>query len=171
MTIIVKPEIVPTAETSDQVIGDWLERLLGTLSYPQFETVKDGNITIMQTKFSMRVGKWLGRPTQAIMAHGQFVKLHTFIDVKHNKENLKLLNPDRPDDCLYDGGWNPGVIADAEEKRKAIEAVLKQKDIYEIEKYERERHEREKYENECAKIFRSPIDGPWPRKTSWEDGW
>ena len=102
MTIIVKPRV---PETADDLIADYLTDLLGTLSFPSFEAADNGEITLLGTKFYMRIGKFLGQPTQAIIAEGQFVKMqHT--TVHYDKNDLKVIDPKDPDSSLYEVGFN-----------------------------------------------------------------
>ena len=64
-------------------------------SWEAFEDTDDGNIEI----FSMRVGTHLGRPTQAVMAEGHFLKIRARPDFAGYQ--LKRLDPSNPDECLY----------------------------------------------------------------------
>jgi hypothetical protein len=106
MTIIVKPRAAPV-DTSDEVITAWLNELLGSVSWQQFEATEDGNLTILNTKFSMRIGIFMTVPTQAIFAQGVFLRM------RHRKEfdvkDLYTLIADNIDGCLYKGSprWKP----------------------------------------------------------------
>jgi len=103
MTVIVKPRM---PETSDDLITDYLTDLLGTLSFPSFEAAEAGEITLLGTRFYMRIGKFLGQPSQAIIAEKQFVKMRHVTE--YDKNDLKVLEVSDPDCCLYDNGhWCP----------------------------------------------------------------
>lgn len=125
MTVIVKPRI---PETSDDLITDYLTDLLGDLPFEAFQTVPTGNITLLGTQFHMRIGKFLGQPSQAIIAQQQFVKMR-HVD-KYDKRSLKVIDPKEPDSCLYQSGgvgqagagptWCPPPFVDEEEQQKQI---------------------------------------------------
>lgn len=106
MTIIVKPRAAPV-DTSDEVITAWLNELLGSVSWPQFEATENGDLMILNTKFSMRIGIFMTMPTQAIFAQGMFLRM------RHRKEfdvkDLHTLIADKIDACLYRGrpSWKP----------------------------------------------------------------
>jgi hypothetical protein len=59
-------------------------------------------VTIYDTKFYYRVGLFLAVPTEAIIAAGQFVKMHQIKEKAKYWTGLKVIDPDRPEDCLYD---------------------------------------------------------------------
>lgn len=83
-----------------------LERILGQFHYTweHFEANECGEIKIKdpmwgENTFKMRIGLHMGRPTQAIMAIGSFVKLRAA--PKYGQYVLAKLDPQYPDDCLY----------------------------------------------------------------------
>jgi hypothetical protein len=124
MTVIVKPRI---PETSDELITDYLTDLLGDLPFEAFQTTTTGNLTLLGTKFYMRIGKFLGQPSQAIIAQQQFVKMR-HVD-KYDKRSLKVIDPKEPDACLYSNGtgpaettptWCPPPYVDFEEQAKQV---------------------------------------------------
>lgn len=106
MTVIVKPRL---PETSDELISDYLTDLLGDLPFEAFQTTTTGNLTLLGTKFCMRIGKFLGQPSQAIIAQQQFVKMR-HVD-KYDKRSLKVIDPKEPDACLYSNGVGPAETA------------------------------------------------------------
>ncbi len=111
MTIIVQPITVPPPETASDVIAQHLQKLLGTLTYENFAATPDGNITLLDTVFHYRVGLFLAVPTEAIIAAGQFVKMHQIKEKAKYWTGLKVIDPDRPDECLYgDSHWQPPNI-------------------------------------------------------------
>jgi hypothetical protein len=102
MTVIVKPRL---PETSDELISDYLTDLLGTLSFPSFEATENGEIILLGTRFYMRIGKFLGQPSQAIIAKQQFVKMQHVTG--YDKKLLKVIDPKCPDESLYEIGLGP----------------------------------------------------------------
>ena len=100
MTVIVQPITVPPPETASDVITQHLQKLLGTLTYENFAATPDGNITLLDTVFHYRVGLFLAVPTEAIIAAGQFVKMHQIKETAKYWTGLKVIDPDKPDDCL-----------------------------------------------------------------------
>ena len=102
MTVIVQPITVPPPETASDVVAQHLQKLLGTLTYENFAATPDGNITLLDTVFHYRVGLFLAVPTEAIIAAGQFVKMHQIKEKAKYWTGLKVIDPDRPDDCLYE---------------------------------------------------------------------
>jgi hypothetical protein len=131
MTVIVK---LRQPETSDDAITDYLTDLLGDLPFEAFEQAPLGNITLLGTKFSMRVGVFLSMASQVIIAQQQFVKMRHV--QQYDKRALKVIDPKEPDKCLYWAGgegqagagptWEPPPFIDPEiEKQKlAIMAQL-----------------------------------------------
>ena len=125
MTTIVK---IRQPETSDDAITDYLTDLLGDLPFEAFEMNPTGNIILLGTKFSMRIGVFLGMPSQAIMAQQQFVKMRHV--QKFDKRALKVLDPKEPDSCLYQCGgvgqygagptWQPPPYVDPELNKQAL---------------------------------------------------
>lgn len=107
MTIIVQPITVPPPETASDMIAQHLQKLLGTMTYENFAATQDGNITLLDTVFHYRVGLFLAVPTEAIIAAGQFVKMHQIKDKAKYWTGLKVIDPDKPDDCLYEQHWHP----------------------------------------------------------------
>jgi hypothetical protein len=128
MTVITK---LRQPETSDDAITDYLTDLLGDLPFEAFEMNPTGNIILLGTKFSMRIGVFLGMPSQAIMAQQQFVKMRHV--QKFDKRALKVLDPKEPDRCLYKLGgvgqygvgstWQPPPYVDPEFKKQALRAL------------------------------------------------
>jgi hypothetical protein len=119
MTVIVKPRAAPV-DTSDEVITAWLNELLGDVSWSQFEATERGDLTILNTKFSMRIGIFMTMPTQAIFAQGIFLRMRQ--RKEFTVKDLKTLIADNIDSCLYKGipRWQPKVIpTDPEEQRLA----------------------------------------------------
>ena len=98
MTIIVKTK---SPETSDEVISDYLTELLGTLTFKHFEAITSGEVTLLGTTFYMRIGTFLGVPTQAIIAEEQFVKMQQRTDIDTTRYELKPLDPKDPSSCFY----------------------------------------------------------------------
>ena len=122
MTVIVQPITVPPPETASDVIAQHLQKLLGTLTYENFAATPDGNITLLDTVFHYRVGLFLAVPTEAIIAAGQFVKMHQIKETAKYWTGLKVIDPDKPDDCLYErydigsdrrtvNGWCPPSLS------------------------------------------------------------
>jgi len=82
-----------------------LEKALGERSFPDFEQAPKGQIDIhagsfKRTKFKMRIGLHLQRPTQAIIADGHFVRMRAapeYVDYE-----LKVLDANNPDNCPYE---------------------------------------------------------------------
>lgn len=80
----------------------YLDDLLGAVSYPSFETVKSGNISVGGILFQMRLGLHLKRPIQAIMACNQFIRMRRITNIglsEHEvvsqiKQDLDATNPD-----------------------------------------------------------------------------
>ena len=120
MTVIVQPMTMPPPETASDVIAQHLQKLLGTLTYENFAATSHGNITILDTTFYYRVGLFLAVPTEAIIAAGQFVKMHQIKEKAKYWTGLKVIDPDKPDDCLYERysvnfdtlekGWCPPAL-------------------------------------------------------------
>ena len=111
MTVIVKPSAPLTA---DDIVSEYLTRLLGTLDFVSFAQVPSGEITLLDITFKMRVGKFLGVPTGAIIAAEQFVKMKS--DPSLEGYDLGVLDPKNPDACLYDDHqgsktWRPPAPA------------------------------------------------------------
>ncbi len=102
MTVIVQPITVPPPETASDVIAQHLQKLLGTMTYENFAATTDGNITLLDTVFHYRVGLFLAVPTEAIIAAGQFVKMHQIKEKAKWWVGLKVIDPDKPDECLYE---------------------------------------------------------------------
>jgi hypothetical protein len=77
---------------------------LGDYTWTNFEKTKNGRLSIGGTQFYMRVGLFMGRPTQVIQTHGEFVKMRL---VKgYPKGNLQVLDPTNNKACLYHAeGW------------------------------------------------------------------
>jgi hypothetical protein len=125
MTVIVKPRAAPV-DTSDEVITAWLNKLLGSVSWQQFEATEDGNLTILNTKFSMRIGIFMTMPTQAIFAQGMFLRM------RHRKEfdvkDLRTLIADNIDGCLYKGNprWKPQSPPTTTAEEQHLQDMIKQ---------------------------------------------
>src|SRR5580700_542500 len=102
MTVIVQPITVPPPESANDVIAQHLQKLLGTLTYENFAGTQDGEVTIYDTKFYYRVGLFLAVPTEAIIAAGQFVKMQQIKEKAKWWVGLKVIDPERPEECLYD---------------------------------------------------------------------
>jgi hypothetical protein len=102
MTIIVQPITVPPPESASDVIAQHLQKLLGTLTFEHFAVFPTGEITIYNTTFYYRVGLFLAVPTEAIIAAGQFVKVHQIKEKAKWWVGLKVIDPERPEECLYD---------------------------------------------------------------------
>jgi hypothetical protein len=116
MTVIVAPTEPLTMHTSDDVISAYLSDLLGTLSFESFEAAENATITLMKTKFYLRIGVFLGVPSKAIIAEQQFVKMQHCDG--YDKADLKVLDPKDPNTCLYGDGtdwghWRPPYRAPA----------------------------------------------------------
>jgi hypothetical protein len=133
MTVIVKPRKAPTG-TSDEVITAWLNELLGSVSWPQFEATENGDLLILNTKFSMRIGTFLGVPSQAIIAQGQFLRMQHRKDFIGFQELVPLI-AEAPDKSLYNGTprWMPKV-----KPAPSPDDEYLQKMIAEMEKVKRE---------------------------------
>jgi hypothetical protein len=97
-----------------------LQKALGETTFSKFEENPKGELKIhtglnfRATKFKMRVGLHLGRPTQAIIAEGQFVKMRAAPE--YADYELRVLDANNPDACLYEQliaevgptkRWNP----------------------------------------------------------------
>jgi hypothetical protein len=101
MTEEVQPLEAPPDESPGFVVRDYLTKVLGTLTFENFAPVPNGNITICGILFHYRVGLFLGVPSQAIVACGQFVKLQQSREKAQHWTNLKVLEPELPEKCLY----------------------------------------------------------------------
>jgi hypothetical protein len=105
--------------------------LLGDLPFEAFEQVPTGEITLLGTKFAMRIGVFLGMASQVVIAQQQFVKMRHV--QKYDKRALKVLDPKEPDSCLYQCGgvgqygagptWQPPPYFDPELKKQALGAL------------------------------------------------
>ena len=101
-----------------------LEQALGERAFANFEETTKGEIllntglTFRRTKFKMRIGLHLNRPTQAIIAEGHFVRMRAAPE--YADYELKVLDANNPDNCLYEqliaevagksgGGWLPRI--------------------------------------------------------------
>lgn len=112
MTVIVQPITPPPADSAGEVITQYLQKLLGTLTFENFAATQDGDITIYDTVFHYRVGLFLAVPTEAIIAAGQFVKMNQIKERAKWWLGLKVIDPEQPDKCLYDGilRWQPPSV-------------------------------------------------------------
>lgn len=93
-TITVDPTLIPT-----------LEKALGERTFIDFEQITKGEMQLHaggfgRTTFKMRVGLHLGRPTQAIIAQGCFVRMRAATE--YADYELKVLDANNPDVCLYE---------------------------------------------------------------------
>ena len=112
------------ALTVDSLVIPALERALGERSFANFESDAKGELllntglTFKRTKFKMRIGLHLNRPTQAIIAEGHFIRMRAAPE--YADYELKVLDANHPDNCLYEqliaevanrsgGGWLPRV--------------------------------------------------------------
>ncbi|RPI87191.1 MAG: hypothetical protein EHM40_23140 [Chloroflexi bacterium] len=92
--------------TVESILIPVLEKGLGERTFADFEQASRGEIdlhtglTFRRTKFKMRVGIHLGRPTQAILAEGQFVRMRSAPE--YADYELKVLDAKNPDSCLYE---------------------------------------------------------------------
>ena len=92
-------------ETGPTVMLDYLERVLGSTSFEDFEKVFSGELTIGGVKFFMRVGLYMNRPVQAIMALGIYVKLRPYNPyniANDSLEELYPLDPLNPSKNMYE---------------------------------------------------------------------
>lgn len=71
-------------------------------TWEMFEKQHSGDLKIGGYIFSMRVGLHLQRPTQAVMAAGQFIKMRSAGNATGRK--LKVLDPNMPNRALYKMG-------------------------------------------------------------------
>ncbi len=78
-------------------------------TWEMFEAKQRGELVIGGYTFAMRVGLHLKRPTQAIMAAGQFVRMRSAGNA--TGRDLKVLDPAMPGNCLY-GGSSLNALAD-----------------------------------------------------------
>lgn len=99
-----------------------LEQIILRYTWSHFEKLDGGNIRPRLRprrfhermmpwpkgpRFCLRVGLHLGKPTQAIMCEGQFVRIRRY-DHTCDLEALKVLDPTDPDKALYHRkGWKP----------------------------------------------------------------
>lgn len=101
-----------------------LDALLGDYTWEDFEGLDMGEIRVTSRKllmlrgrgtlFKMRVGLYMGRPMQAIIAEGQFVRMRPA--TQYEGFELKRLDCTEPDECVYEG-----LIQDpADSPRKTI---------------------------------------------------
>jgi|HubBroStandDraft_4_1064222.scaffolds.fasta_scaffold145498_2 hypothetical protein len=125
MTVIVKPRVAPV-DTSDEVITAWLNELLGSVSWPQFEATENGNLTILNTKFSMRIGIFMTMPTQAIFAEGMFLRMRQ--RKEFDTKDLRTLIADNIDSCLYKGNprWKPQSPPTTTAEEQHLQDMIKQ---------------------------------------------
>jgi len=125
MTTIVK---IRQPETSDDAITDYLTDLLGDLPFEAFEQVPTGEITLLGTKFAMRIGVFLGMASQVVIAQQQFVKMRHVQNF--DKRALRVLDPREPNCCLYTTGqygvgptWQPPPYVDPELETQALRVL------------------------------------------------
>jgi len=76
-----------------------LEEMINDLRWEHFESEMWGQIQISKIIFAMRVGLHMDRPTQAVMAEGQFVRMRSADYWKDFM--LTKLDPDRLYESLY----------------------------------------------------------------------
>lgn len=94
------------AVTVENVLLPVLEKALGDIPFSKFEEETRGELRLRtglglrHTKFRMRVGLHLGRPTQAIIAEGVFVRMRAAPE--YADFELKVLDANNPDVCLYE---------------------------------------------------------------------
>lgn len=91
-----------------------LEEMIKDLTLADFEKTDLGDIYRRGVKFHMRVGLYMGRPYQVIMACGKFVQMYPYSASPLFKGFTKL-NPEEPDDALYDNinsfRWKPELYS------------------------------------------------------------
>jgi hypothetical protein len=92
--------------TAENVLIPILEKGLGERTFADFEKATKGEmdlhtgLTFRRTRFKMRVGLHLNRPTQAIIAEGQFVRMRAAPE--YADYELRVLDAQKPDSCLYE---------------------------------------------------------------------
>jgi len=89
-------------------MGDYLSEVLGDAPWTHFEQFIIGIAVFGGIEFKMRIGLHMKRPTQAVMALGQFVKLRRANE--YGRFKLKNLTPEAPDTCVYFHGWGQDMV-------------------------------------------------------------
>jgi hypothetical protein len=84
---------------------EYCQALADEIPFSRFEEVYSGEIGIGETIFKMRVGLYLNRPMQVLIAYRQFIKMRP--EDRFSKSMLVPLNPMNPDGALYSKCWSP----------------------------------------------------------------
>ena len=82
------------------VLRKYLTDALGESPYSAFEQNDTADLTIKGIKFSMRIGTYMGRPMQAIIALGVFVRMREATE--YAGCILNPLDPKNPTNSLYE---------------------------------------------------------------------
>jgi len=86
--------------TDPAEFNDWLRELIAHIHWDEFSKLNNGTIELQGIQFKLRVGLHLGRPTQVIIAEGQFIRMRAAPEYADHE--LKVLDAKNPDNCLYE---------------------------------------------------------------------
>lgn len=86
--------------SGDAAVIEFLELGGGGPSWDEFECTQSGDLIFQGIHLSMRVGIFLGKPTQVIIACNKFVRIRPYPE-DNKRHKLLPLNPAFPDSAWY----------------------------------------------------------------------